>query len=42
MGRPDLTELFAAALAHSGTPPRAIDVEQAFHADNRQLAELVP
>ncbi|HYD38742.1 MAG TPA: 2-dehydro-3-deoxygalactonokinase [Allosphingosinicella sp.] len=41
MGRPDLTRLFAAALAVVGRPPRIVDGEAAFLAGARQLAELV-
>jgi 2-dehydro-3-deoxygalactonokinase len=41
MGRPDLTRLFAAALAVAGRPARAVDGEAAFLAGARQLAELV-
>ncbi|HEX8261796.1 MAG TPA: 2-dehydro-3-deoxygalactonokinase [Allosphingosinicella sp.] len=41
MGRPELTRLFAAALAVAGRPARAVDGEAAFLAGVRHLAELV-
>ena len=41
MGRPDLTRLFAAALAQAGRPAREVDGEEAFLAGARHLAELV-
>lgn len=41
MGRPDLTRLFAAALAVAGREARAVDGEAAFLAGARHLAELV-
>ncbi len=40
MGRPELTVLFAAALAEAGRVAREIDGEEAFLAGARQLAEL--
>ena len=41
MGRPELTRLFAAALACCGRTAREIDGEEAFLAGARHLAELV-
>jgi 2-dehydro-3-deoxygalactonokinase len=41
MGRPELTGLFAAALAVAGRPAREIDGEEAFLAGARHLAELI-
>ena len=41
IGRPDLTALFAAALAVAGRSAREIDGEAAFLAGTRHLAELV-
>lgn len=41
MGRPDLTRLFAAALAVAGRPARAVDGEAAFLAGARRLVEMV-
>jgi 2-dehydro-3-deoxygalactonokinase len=42
MGRPDLTRLFAAALAETGRSCREIEGEEAFLAGARTLAELIP
>jgi 2-dehydro-3-deoxygalactonokinase len=41
MGRPELTSLFATALAVAGRPARQIDGEEAFLAGVRHLAELI-
>jgi 2-dehydro-3-deoxygalactonokinase len=41
MGRPELTSLFAAALAVAGRKAREIDGEEAFLAGIRHLAELI-
>jgi 2-dehydro-3-deoxygalactonokinase len=41
MGRPELTGLFAAAIAIAGRQAREVDGEEAFLAGARQLAELV-
>ena len=41
MGRPELTSLFAAALAVAGREAREVDGEEAFLAGTRHLAELV-
>jgi 2-dehydro-3-deoxygalactonokinase len=41
MGRPELTGLFAAALATAGRTAREVDGEQAFLAGCRHLAELI-
>jgi 2-dehydro-3-deoxygalactonokinase len=41
MGRPELTSLFAAALAVAGRQAREIDGETAFLAGSRHLAELI-
>jgi len=41
MARPDLTELFSAALAIAGRETRSVDGEQAFLAGIRHLAELI-
>lgn len=41
MGRPDLTALFAAALAEAGRSARQVDGEEAFLAGARYLAELL-
>ncbi len=41
MGRPELTSLFAAALAIAGREAREVDGEQAFLAGCRHLAELI-
>ena len=40
MGRPELTRLFAAALAEAGQEAREVDGEESFLAGIRQLAEL--
>ena len=42
MGRPDLTGLFAAALAEAGRTCREIEGDDAFLAGARTLAELLP
>ena len=42
MGRPDLTGLFAAALAEVGRSCREIEGDEAFLAGARTLAELIP
>jgi 2-dehydro-3-deoxygalactonokinase len=41
MGRPELTSLFAVALAVAGHPARELDGEQAFLAGARYIAELI-
>jgi 2-keto-3-deoxy-galactonokinase len=41
MARPDLTELYSAALATAGRDARSVDGEQAFLAGIRHLAELI-
>jgi 2-dehydro-3-deoxygalactonokinase len=41
MGRPDLTRLYAAALAVAGRMAREVDGEEAFLAGCRHLAELI-
>ena len=41
MGRPELTSLFAAALAIAGREGREVDGEEAFLAGCRHLAELI-
>ena len=41
MGRPDLTGLFAAALAEAGCTGREVEGEEAFLAGARRLAELI-
>jgi 2-dehydro-3-deoxygalactonokinase len=41
MGRPELTSLFAAALAVAGRQAREVDGETAFLAGSRHLAELI-
>lgn len=41
MGRPELTELYAAALALAGQATRRVDGEEAFLAGTKHLAELI-
>lgn len=41
MGRPELTALYAAALAVAGRPAREVDGEEAFLAGVKHLAELI-
>ena len=41
MGRPELTRLYAMALAEAGAEAKEVDGEQAFLAGARKIVELI-